>query len=801
MAVTAIEDQLAGDAMDRFHQRNSAEGLFLRYCRGRLNQIRVRVAVGIAGSATFGFLHEPLLGLYAVMLLLIGESLEVIVLRRIVARIDLPDVDLLRARRLARLVGIVHALATIAAVAVVWVLGDDGESEFLAAVFLAGAAMDAGVSIRAERTIALAKLTIYCVGFAALQVQTFTLYPIADWLSGSHGYDLVASLTLAFVTVNYIRFTVRTHDLRLADQWHILEENGRLALARQALDEKNAEAWRLALVARHANDGVIIYTETGMVDWVNETFCRITGFSASEIVGRRIEDVIPDDQIDPEGTKALIAARRDMREYRGELKTHTKSGDPLWIEASLTPIPASPGTPAIMIAVERDITEAKAHQAELAEARARAEEAAQTKTRFLATMSHEIRTPMNGVIGTAELLADTSLDSDQELYVDTIVQSGKALLAIINDILDLSRLQAGAVVFARERVDLSACVTGAVELLRPAARAKGIGLNLRLPVAGGPMVMADDGRLRQIALNLVGNAIKFTEAGSVTISLLSRRIGRGTASREEIRLSVADTGIGIPADRIDAIFDSFTQAGEGIGRKFGGTGLGLTISRRLAQEMGGDLEVTSQDGAGSVFSLRTTLDAAAAETAAPAALTPVLAQKAAVAQTGSDGPMPVILLAEDNRTNVLIVERMLRPEGFEVVVAVDGSAAVAAFLEATPDIVLMDLSMPGMNGFEALRAIREIERRRAGPRCPIIALTANSFEEDRRACVAAGFDGFATKPVQKATLIGEILRAAAAVAAEQGTAPAASMIGDVVTGRRQTSAVRAPKPRKPPIRL
>ena len=755
MAQKARLVQEAEEALDRFNARNGPNGLFLRYCRGRRLGIFWRLFLGLTSAAAFALLRDPQFGLLAAVFLLAGELIETLVLRAILARWNESGPAPRWAIRAASIAATVQALSVSAAIALVWSLGRDGETEFLSVVFLTGSAMDAGLTIRFHRTSAMARLGIYALTLVALDLYLMNQHPPMDSMNGNYGFDLVASLMLFLVTVSFIRFTARTHDKRTAAALTILTDQARLAATEQALDTQSREAERLALVARHANDGVVIYTPTGEIDWINETFTRMTGYCPSELIGRRIEDVIPADNLDPEGAARLNAARHDMVAYRGELRTKRKSGEELWIEANLTPIPGPDGRPAFMFAVERDINEAKAREAELARARVAAEAAMRAKEQFLATMSHELRTPMNGVIGISELLSETELTPDQRLYVDTIVESGQALLAIINDILDLSRLQSGAPTLSPAPLDIVTSVQGALELLRPAAQAKGIALNARLPERS-PRLIADGGRLRQIVLNLLGNAIKFTEAGEVSLALTVAEAGNPQDGKHEVRIAVADTGIGIAEDRLGAVFESFTQADGEIGRQFGGTGLGLTISRRLAREMGGDITVASTPGKGSVFTLDLSL--APAPEAEAAAADEVEARPHRRHRTQAAGPAPVILIAEDNRTNAMIVERMLKPEGYELTFAADGRQAVDCFAEAVPDLVLMDISMPGMTGFEALRAIREVERRRGGPRRPVIALTANSFEEDRRACFEAGFDGFLTKPVAKKALLAEIAR-------------------------------------------
>ena len=350
---------------------------------------------------------------------------------------------------------------------------------------------------------------------------------------------------------------------------------------------------------------------------------------------------------------------------------------------------------------------------------------------------------MNGVIGMADLLSATPLTPVQADYVRWIVESGQALLTIINDILDISKLQAGGPVILAEPFDMVSCIQGAVALLQPTASAKNIGL-LLAPMSGDlPPLLGDEGRIRQVLLNLIGNAVKFTAVGDVIIRVTAAPADEDFA----IVISVKDTGIGIPKDQIDRIFDSFTQADDQITRRFGGTGLGLAISRLLAREMGGEIAASSAFGDGSCFTFSLRLLRADKVIAAKPATLPTIS-------TGYAGQR--ILVAEDNKTNSLIVRRMLESEFLTLDFAENGARAVELYLQNIPDLVLMDMSMPVMDGLEATREIRRIEEARGLPRCPMIALTANAFSEDRDACLAAGLDDFLSKPVTRAALTARI---------------------------------------------
>ena len=303
----------------------------------------------------------------------------------------------------------------------------------------------------------------------------------------------------------------------------------------------------------------------------------------------------------------------------------------------------------MIIAIERDVTADKYHMEELAVAKRAAEDGERAKTQFLATMSHEIRTPMNGIIGMADLLNDESLNTEQKGYVETIRYSAEALMRIINDILDFSKLDAGKSVINPVDFDLLGCVESAVSILRPKAIEKGIFVELNCLTPVPPLLRGDDGRIRQIVINIVGNAIKFTKPGGVTIDLSCYDNSEGSL----VTLDVSDTGIGIAEDRVEQIFDQFSQANGEITRQYGGTGLGLTISRILAHEMGGDISIRSTLGTGSTFTISLQLDHTldALEAAAEEALA-----------TAAEIKLPGVkaLVAEDNLTNQLLIKKYLK---------------------------------------------------------------------------------------------------------------------------------------------
>jgi len=390
---------------------------------------------------------------------------------------------------------------------------------------------------------------------------------------------------------------------------------------------------------------------------------------------------------------------------------------------------------------------------DLDEARADAHAASDAKGRFLANMSHEIRTPISGVIGTTELLLDTQLSAEQRELAGAALRSAHALLDIVNDVLDLSKIEAGKL--AIETIDFA--VDPVLDLVRDvfAVRAAEAGIELR--IRRRPDVPAwlrgDPVQLRHVLLNLVGNAVKFTPRGEVDVEVSSVPCPDG---RCDVRFAVRDTGIGIPHDRIASLFDEFTQADGSTTRRFGGTGLGLTIARHLVALMGGSIEVTSRPGEGSTFSFRLPLEAGRPQTAQADARLGADAANLALPEAVSGR----VLVVDDQPVNRTVVVRLLEKLGCTVDSAADGSEALAAVSKQEYDLVLMDCQMPVMDGFEATGQIRRLGG--AGQRVPIVALTANALAGDRERCLAAGMNDYLTKPIRRAqleTLVRRILGA------------------------------------------
>jgi CheY-like chemotaxis protein len=383
-----------------------------------------------------------------------------------------------------------------------------------------------------------------------------------------------------------------------------------------------------------------------------------------------------------------------------------------------------------------------------------AESANRAKTEFLTTMSHEMRTPMNAILGMADLLSESDLREEQRGYVRIFQKAGGSLLELINNLLDLSKVESGHLELESIGFDLPALLEKVMEMMRPQARDRGLKLHLRIMPRVPPGLVGDPNRLRQILINLVGNALKFTERGSVTVTVEPDAGPRHKGLTGWFRFNVIDTGIGIAKGKTDVIFDSFTQADSSTTRKYGGTGLGLSISKGMVELMGGRIGCVSDAGTGSTFfitvpfGIRRDPEDVKSVPAADAA-PPV---KAALSQ-----PVIRVLIVEDAEYNVLLLKAYLKDPRFVLEIAGNGEIAVQKVMAGDFDVVLMDIQMPVMDGLTATRTIREWEAKSLSKRTPILALTAHANGDGAARSFDAGCDGHLTKPIKKAPLLEAIL--------------------------------------------
>jgi PAS domain S-box-containing protein len=511
--------------------------------------------------------------------------------------------------------------------------------------------------------------------------------------------------------------------------------------------------------ARAANARLVDFTDVSAERfWETDAEFRMTGFwmrggvsdaIVRERMGRRPWDVLTPTTEFERTQMARFRAMLDARETFVNFEYHQLSaeGQPEWISLSGKPMFDEVGHFLGYRGCTINIDERKRREAALEQARHEAQEANRAKSMFLATMSHEIRTPMNGIVGMTALALEADLPGQPREYLNVVQQSSQALLAIINDILDLSKIEAGQMELERAPLQLRELMDGTLKTLAFTAQGKGVTLQSELAADVPLRLVGDPTRLRQVLLNLLGNAVKFTpHGGTVTLRVLRESGGEAQGEADAcdaavwLRFEVEDTGIGIPADKLDAIFDPFSQADSTTTRKYGGTGLGLTICRRLVELMGGRIGVRSAEGAGSTFHFNAPMQQAS--------------QQQVAAQARAQMPLRAlnILLVEDHPINQMLAVRMLERGGHRVTVAGSGLEGVQRWRELRPDVVLMDLQMPVMDGLEATRRIREAEASERLPRTPIIAMTANAFAEDRQACLAAGMDAYLSKPAKAEAL-------------------------------------------------
>ncbi|WP_052245318.1 PAS domain-containing hybrid sensor histidine kinase/response regulator [Halocynthiibacter namhaensis] len=731
-------NESAQEALICFDLRNSSDGLFLRYARGYLAALPIRIVMFTLAGILLGLITTPMLAIVSYTVVIFGEGIHSLSLLK-ERSIPISNYRGSRNQRdVQRATAAFQAICSSIGVAIIWTATDTGDTRFFAFVCVTTLVIHASITLPFFPWGSKLRLGIYSLLLCILVLTD--LMQMEAFQTGL-GFDLSAIILFSCMATMLMISRHKNFRNTQAAKRQLLHEKLEVEEARDRLIESENLARQLALVARNASDIVVITEPDGTITWVNNAFHNSTGFADSDVIGRNVR-LLNGPQTDTKIIQQLVQARAKSQPVRVEILNYNKHGETKWYEISVSPIFDDMGIVTHFVSIERDIHAVKQRETDLASAREAAEQTARAKTEFLATMSHEIRTPMNGIIGVSDLLLESHLSKDQRHLTETISEAAAALLTIINNTLDLTQLDANKIDLETHEFDPKSLAEKTVELLQPIATGKGVALKLNCDKNVPQTILSDSGRLRQILLNLVGNALKFTSEGQVTCHLQHVK----TPDQCKILIDISDTGIGIATDKLNSIFEEFSQADSSVSRRFGGTGLGLSISRQLARVMGGDITVSSQEGTGSIFTL-----ALPYSQHQPLGLLKDDHEDVQIQFAGKS-----VLIADDNKTNRFILSRLLQETGISLEFATDGFEVVNQFRHHKPDLILMDVSMPGKDGLEATREIRELEKTQDLGTVPIYALTANAFSSHRDDCVNAGMNGFLTKPVKRDVLVGTL---------------------------------------------
>jgi PAS domain S-box-containing protein len=598
------------------------------------------------------------------------------------------------------------------------------------------------------------RVTWWLVGAVATIFMLAGLAHTRGWVATSLDYVQynTSPLNWVFSAYNALVYIVFLSYITL----RIVARQNRTIVAMQETERQLTDLLDLnSKIVAHSTQGIVAYHASGECMLANESAARLFGTTDSELHVQNFHQADAWHRETPLYGYSMQALEQS-RPHMHEIMCRDRAGQSTWVQCDLVPF-ASRGTPHLLL-VMTDISSFRQTEQSLQEAKQLAEQANQAKSRFLAAMSHEIRTPMNAIIGMAELLAERDLDETERHYVQIFRSAGEVLLAIINDILDMAKIEAGQMTLEQVAFNPRELMESVGDIFALRCQVKQLQLVLDLDPGIPAQVIGDPVRWQQIVMNLLSNAVKFTEQGAITLGLYRVASPPECPEHETLAIEVRDTGIGMDASVLPTVFDHFVQADRSITRRFGGTGLGLSICRQLTAHMGGTITATSEPGHGSCFTVTipfapvpvpvACLSGVVAQPVSPSAMSAVSMPAARSAQ----GTVRV-LVADDSTDNQFLISAFLKDTGYQLEFASHGAEAVAKRLGSRYDLVLMDMQMPQMDGLTATRRIREWERAGGHPAVPVLALTAHALPEDVQASLDAGCHAHLTKPIRKRQLL------------------------------------------------
>ncbi len=737
--------------IEAFDAAFAPAGLLRRYANGRCKTVIMRSSVLLIMSLFAAIFLSPHVALFVATIVLAVDLFEFAVLRYWIVR---DEFHLPAASRCIFLVSAVQALGFGICIFTAGI--QSNELRMLAWTVLFGATINSMLVAHYHPPSNSARL--FVLSSSAIAVLIWSVYR-GDLSTTAFLVNVTALIMMGLMLWKMFA--------------HLARREARTHLAEREMIMRSEEAERLALVAKYASDGVLLMDANLNIMWVNQQFTNSTGYTADFAVGRNPSTFLSHPDASKEAIGKLMSAVQNKESVKLRIMNKTRDGRSIWVETHQTPVIDDDGNLKAFIAVERDATDMIAREKQLSLALVGAEEADREKAAFLSRMSHELRTPANGILGGMEILRETAVCKLQSEALEIMDASAKRLMELVDNVLTMTGAQSGTIQTQFEEVRINDVIGAIMTQHRKDADDKNVILMHDISQNAQGAMRTDASIIHGVLDKLVSNAVKFTNHGHI---LIKARLN----ADNWLQISVVDTGVGIPKGKVSEIFDAFDQVEDGDTRNFDGAGLGLATAKNLASLLGGRIRVSSVLGEGSTFKLKIPVEllenvseepkpiaTSAAQEVASEGLrlvdavlsseTNKLTQTDPIAPTSEKNQMR-LLVAEDNRTNRLLIKSMLKSAGHKIEFAEDGEQAVAQYIENRPDFVLMDLSMPNKNGLDATREIRAFEEKDNLRRCPIVAVTANVTEEDQKKCFDAGMDAFLPKPVRKDRLLETIVQ-------------------------------------------